>query len=435
MSDLFPLDWPTTTIKSSSYLKGRIGWQGLRASEFLDEGPYLITGTNFRDGQLDWSNCYHVSDKRFAEAPDIHVRDGDVLITKDGTIGKIAFVNNCPARAVLNSGVFLLRCADGSYDHKFVYHLLRSHLFERFLRLSLNGSTINHLFQNVFERFAFPVPSRGIQLQIASIVDAIDRQIRLTESLIAKYQQIKAGLMHDLFTRGLDANGQLRPAREEAPGLYKKSGIGWVPRDWGIVTLQECAAVERGKFTARPRDDPRFYGGTYPFIQTGDVTACIGRLLVEHSQTLNDCGRMVSKEFPANTVMVTIAANIADTCILGVPMCAPDSVVGAVPRPGENSKFLELCVRWRKPFLEARAPQSAQKNINLEDLRPLLIPRPSPRERDGIAERCEAMDGELQMMEEESAKFKALKNGLMQDLLTGRVRVKVEKSEAKAASV
>ena len=102
-----PKDWASNDIKSSSYLRGRIGWQGLRADEFIEEGPYLVTGTDFVDGKVNWDSCYHVTEERFREGAYIQLRDGDVLITKDGTIGKLAYVTDCPEKAVLNSGIFL----------------------------------------------------------------------------------------------------------------------------------------------------------------------------------------------------------------------------------------------------------------------------------------------------------------------------------------
>src|ERR1700692_1478912 len=153
-----PESWLEKSIKKNAYLRGRIGWQGLRADEFGEEGPYLVTGTDFDRGKIDWSRCYHVSEARYREAAPIQLRDGDLLVTKDGTIGKIAHVSNCPEKAVLNSGVFLLRCADGSFRHRFLYHVLTSNYFEEFLRKNLAGSTINLLYQYVFEKFSFSVP-------------------------------------------------------------------------------------------------------------------------------------------------------------------------------------------------------------------------------------------------------------------------------------
>ena len=121
--------------------------------------------------------------------------------------------------------------------------------------------------------------------------------------------------MHDLFTRGVDATGKLRPPQSEAPELYKQSELGWIPKEWEVVRLAEIAEVGRGKFTPRPRNDPKYYGGQYPFIQTGNIAASTGRYLSDHTQTLNDLGTTVSKRFPEGTIVVTIAANIADTAL------------------------------------------------------------------------------------------------------------------------
>ncbi|MEX5280377.1 MAG: restriction endonuclease subunit S [Nitrospiraceae bacterium] len=273
--------------------------------------------------------------------------------------------------------------------------------------------------------YKVPVGSEeyGEQRRIAEILSTVDEAIEQTEALIAKYQQIKAGLMHDLFTRGVTPDGRLRPTRVEAPHLYKESPLGWIPKEWEVVRLDMVSEVDRGKFTVRPRNDPRFYGGQYPFIQTGDVAFAGGRTLKSYAQSLNELGLSVSKLFPPGTIMVTIAANIADTCILGMPMCAPDSLVGVQPKTREDARFIELSIRRRKSWLESRAPQTAQRNINLEDLRPLIIPWPKGWERSRISEIYETQDSAIRACEEQLAKLQKEKQGLMHDLLSGRVRV------------
>ena len=99
-----------------------------------------------------------------------------------------------------------------------------------------------------------PLPE---QRKIARILSTVDDLIERTEALIAKYRAIKQGLMHDLLTRGVDASGRLRPPREEAPGLYRESAVGWVPREWEVKRLQDVAQVDRGKFAHRPRNELR----------------------------------------------------------------------------------------------------------------------------------------------------------------------------------
>jgi type I restriction enzyme S subunit len=424
--------WSERRIERSAYLRGRIGWQGLRADEFVDDGPYLVTGTDFQNGAVDWSRCYHVSEARFREAAQIQLRDGDLLVTKDGTIGKIAQVADCPDQAVLNSGVFLLRCSDGSFRHRFLYHLLRSHHFDTFLRQNLAGSTINHLYQYVFERFSFLVPTDDEQERICRILDLLDIHIEATEASIAKQERVRQGLIQELFTRGIGADGGLRPAREEAPQLYVQIDIGWLPKGWKAVKLQQISDVQRGRFGARPRNDPQFYGGAFPFIQTSDIAVSNGRILSSHSQSLNGRGLLTSKLFPKGAIAISIAANIGDAAILAYPMCAPDSVVGITPFRMDDNKFIQIAIGLKKEWLERRAPQTAQKNINLADLRPLKLPFPPRAERERIVEIASAMMDDIVSLEVQLAKVRMQKAGLMQDLLTGRVSV--EPLLAKAAA-
>jgi type I restriction enzyme S subunit len=199
--------------------------------------------------------------------------------------------------------------------------------------------------------------------------------------------------------------------------------MGSIPKEWKLHKLEEVASVERGQFTHRPRNDPKFYGGPYPFIQTGDIARSRGKLVSSYSQTLSSRGLAASKNFPTGTIAVTIAANIADSAILAMPMYFPDSVVGIIPSEGVSTRFIELCIRRAKPRLDSRAPQSAQKNINLQDLRPLEIPFPSQSEQQLIAKAYESIAQRIAHENQCLSKFTSQKIGLMDDLLTGHVRV------------
>ena len=117
-----PKKWNIKRITNISSLKGRIGWQGLTTEEYIDEGPFLITGVDFNNGTIDWNNCVHVSEWRFKQAPEIQIKEGDLLITKDGTVGKVAITKNTPSKVTLNSGVLLIRpMKEKIYINKFIY--------------------------------------------------------------------------------------------------------------------------------------------------------------------------------------------------------------------------------------------------------------------------------------------------------------------------
>ncbi len=155
-----PENWKTIKIKYTSWLKGRIGWQGLKSNEYQDEGAYLITGTDFCNGVINWNACVHISWERFEEAPEIHIKEGDLLITKDGTIGKVAIAKKCPEKVSLNSGVLLIRNTKNfKYYDKYLYFVLLSEQFWTWYEMSQTGnSTIKHLYQEQFYNFEFTFP-------------------------------------------------------------------------------------------------------------------------------------------------------------------------------------------------------------------------------------------------------------------------------------
>jgi len=201
-----PEEWEVKQIIKTTYIKARIGWQGLKASEFIIEGPYLVTGTDFQNGEINWKTCYHVTEERFQEAKYIQLKENDLLITKDGTIGKTALVRNCPEKAVLNSGVFVLRCNDGSFKNEFLYYILNSKYFEDFLYKTQGGSTINHLYQREFERFYFPCPDITEQNKIINVINQSIDLITEEKFKLSKLQSIKTGLMQDLLSGKVRVN-------------------------------------------------------------------------------------------------------------------------------------------------------------------------------------------------------------------------------------
>ena len=312
-----------------------------------------------------------------------------------------------------------------------VRHLLTSYLFHDLdrryeeLRARSSGGGRGGLSKAILESIPLLLPSVQEQACISRILDTIDSAIRSTERLIAKLEQIGQGLLQDLLTRGIGANGELRDPVLQ-PRQFVNTSLGVLPQTWELRPLRELGDVSRGKFTHRPRNDPAYYGGVAPFIQTGDVAAANGGVITQASQSLSALGVAVSSEFPTDTIAVTIAANIADTAILGTPMYFPDSVVGVRVSPLHSVRYVELCIRAAKPRLEARAPQSAQKNINLQDLRPLVIPVPSRTEQAAIAAAYEAHAKDVARATMTKEKLSVLKSGLMKDLLTGRVLVPID---------
>ena len=183
-----------------------------------------------------------------------------------------------------------------------------------------------------------------------------------------------------------------------------------------MAPFHALAHLERGKFTVRPRNDPKYYGGSIPFIQTGDVTKSNGRIKT-FSQTLNQAGLKVSKLFPRGTLFFTIAANIGDVGFVNFDTACPDSLVAITPVKRVHAGWLAHELRMRKPLFENLASQNAQLNINFEKLRPYLLPVPSQPEQEAIAEALSDADASIESLEQLLVKKRWIKQGAMQELL------------------
>ena len=221
----------------------------------------------------------------------------------------------------------------------------------------------------------------------------LEEQRRIADALLA-FEMLNEALAHAKNT----GEGAFRAALKKfmSGGLVgsnsAQTGNLVYPSNWDAVRLEDVASVDRGKFSHRPRNLPKFYGGPYLFAQTGDVAAGRGYRF-EASQTLSDEGLQYSRSFPPDTVLVTIAAVIGATAITPTETWCTDSVVGIVPNDSADAAFIEYAMRYRRDYLEHEvATQTAQKNINLAVLRPLLIPWPDAATRLEVVARLRPLE-------------------------------------------
>lgn len=245
----------------------------------------------------------------------------------------------------------------------YIHYLLRTNDYIKYFKTRSTGIIDSRLrlYPESFGDIAILVPDLTEQTQIANFLDhetaKIDRLIAKQEQLIALLQEKRQAVISHAVTKGLNPDATM-----------KDSGVEWlgqVPEHWVVKSYKFACKIYRGKFGHRPRNDPAFYDGQYPFIQTGDI-ARAGKYVTEYSQTLNDRGKEVSQLFPAGTLMMTIAANIGDTAILGFEAYAPDSVVGFKPSLDLDIDFLRFSFDAAFPALEQTSTQSTQANLNVD---------------------------------------------------------------------
>lgn len=229
-----PKEWKLYRIKYNTFLKGRIGWQGLNSNDFIDEGYYLITGTDFDNkGGINWNTCYKISKERFDEDELLHVKEGDLLMTKDGTVGKMAFIKELPEEASLNSHLLIIRQLTNLINNSFLYWVMLSEVFKGFCSHYQSGTIMSSISQSTLGFFACFAPPLSEQQKIADYLDKVcgeaDEMIALQEKMIEELKAYKQSVITEAVTKGLNPNVPM-----------KDSGIEWIgeiPKHWVIMKI------------------------------------------------------------------------------------------------------------------------------------------------------------------------------------------------------
>ena len=323
---------------------------------------------------------------------------------------------------------------------EFLFNLLQGPDVQRHISNDVQGSTgLSNINLTRLKAKVVECPPLLEQRRIAEILSTLAETIEQTEALISKHQQIKTGLIRDLFTRGVSSNGYLRPTREQAPDLYKASRLGWLPKEWEIVSAEElCPSITKGATPAQfiPQDR----SSSVPFIRVqnltfdGSLAFDEDQAFISRSSSRGELGR--SRVLPGDILMNIVGPPLGKVSL--IPDTYPEWNINqaiAIFRPvlasvrEYLSSFLssDIAQTW---FLGRAKRTSGQVNLTLEMCRQLPIPK--PREEEELRRISYALvcaDRRIKSERSYLGKLIEQKHGLMHDLLTGRVRVHVEEAE------
>jgi len=248
-------EWEQRKLSELATMNARIGWQNLRTSEFLDSGDYLlITGTDFDNGRVKYSTCHYVEKKRFDQDTKIQLSTGSILITKDGTLGKVALVEELPKPATLNAGVFNVRVKDDAVlSYKYLYHYLKAPFLMKYVTANATGGTIKHLNQSILVDFPIPITEKPEQDRIAKLLDSLESSITLHQRKLDKLQATKKALLQEMFPE----EGQDKPKRR-----FKGFTDAWEQRKLG-----DCMNSFAYGLNAAAKD----YDGMHKYIRITDI--------------------------------------------------------------------------------------------------------------------------------------------------------------------
>ena len=413
-----------------STLKGRIGWQGLTSEEYTNEGAYLITGTDFEKGSINWDTCVHVPMRRWEEARDIQIENGDLLITKDGTIGKVAIVKNMPGKTSLNSGVLRIMPIEG-YSRRFLYWVIQSEEFWNWFNYKNAGnSTIIHLYQGDFAEFVYAFPNYAEQESIADYLDMhcakLDSIISDLEQQIETLQKYKKSLITEAVTKGLDKSAPM-----------KDSGIEWigkVPETWDIKRIKYISTlITKG---ATPDDISFIEDELHPirfikaeniqngklhqepefFITTADNVTLQRAILRDKDILFVIAGATIGKVAKMRAELMPCNLNQA-VCLIRMKASQCPDYYNYVLQSNITSVVINLLT-----------VQAAQPNLSMGNIANIKVPVPLLEDQIVIAEfldaKCKQIDDTLAIKQSQLETMRAHKTSLIYEYVTGKKRVK-----------
>lgn len=299
------------------------------------------------------------------------------------------------------------------------------------------GSTVKGIRIQDYLNIEVPIAETNAQLIIADVLDTLDTAIHETEAIIAKLKAVKQGLLHDLLTRGIDANGELRPPQSEAPHLYKPSPLGLVPQAWEVKPVSEIADISSGATPSREQANRYFAARGIPWVKTLDLNE---DFIIETDECITTTAlRETSCSLlPVGTVLVAMYGGweqIGRTALLALPAATNQAISALLFRSRSIVPEFILCAlqhgrpRWHRVAASTRK----DPNITKADVLAFQIPLPAPDEQAEIVRRLRTCGDRLESERSMLAKLRHQKAGLMDDLLTGRVRVTPLLQEAQHA--
>lgn len=338
-------------ISESLYIKGRIGWKGLKKGEYLKTGDYrIINGSNISNGVIDWSNCGYITKQRYFESPEIMLKKGDILITKDGTIGKVAIVNKLEYPSTIASGLFILRNnAPEKWNTLFLYYYLQTNRFKEFVHSRTEGSVIPHLYQKDFENLEIPYISLTEQYKISSKLDLIQRKISLNRQINDNLLELVDTLFDNIIKCSI---------------LYK-------------ATLNDIGTIAGGGTPSKKVNV--YWNGKIPWLTPKDLSKSHSIFTSKGTRFITEYGLKESSArlFPTGTVLFSSRAPIGYISIAKNNISTSQGFKSIIPNKGYSPEFIYELLKKETPLIIREANGSTFKEISGTRLKAHIVNIPS----------------------------------------------------------
>lgn len=401
------------------------------------EGIPSIGGENIQsNGGMNYESVRRIPKAFYNLMPKGKLQLLDVLINKDGAqTGKVGIYDGAFEKAAVNEHVFILRGQNpDDLDQIYLFYCLLLPETQQKIYRRITGSAQPGLNSQFVRAVDIPIREIAQQQKIARILQTIDRAIEQTEALIDKYQQTKAGMMHDLFTRGIGPDGQLRPPREQAPHLYQQTPIGWIPKEWEARTLRDMARpgiphIKTGPFGSSLKGEHWVSEGV-PVITIGALGE--GEFIYDELLFITEryADTLVEYQMKAGEVVFSRVADVGRSVVIESSqegwVMSSNLMRIHLDSGKANPYYLQSLLSFDsrvKSQIRCKVNSGGRDVANSEVLNSLVFAWPKIEEQAEIVSRASSINSKISKERELLDKLRKEKSGLMHDLLTGKVPV------------
>ena len=373
-------DWEQRKLSEIATMHARIGWQNLRTSEFLDSGDYmLITGTDFEDGTINYSTCHYVEKERYEQDKNIQIRNGSILITKDGTLGKVAYVQGLTMPATLNAGVFNVEIKDKKEtDEKYLFQYLKAPFLMDYVTRHATGGTIKHLNQSILINFPVYMPKKSEQEKIGLYLMQLDSLITLHQRKCEETKKLKKYMLQKMFPQ----NGKRVPEIRFA---------GFTD-DWEQRKLENIVEVCSG------RDYKHLEAGNIPVYGTGGYMLSVSEAL----------------SYDVDAIGIGRKGTIDKPYILKAPFWTVDTLFYCICKEGHNLNFVYDIfqnINWKAMDESTGVPSLSKTTIN--KVKTLI---PSYLEQEKIGKYFSCLDKLITLHQRKYEELQKIKKFMLQNM-------------------
>ena len=363
------------------------------------EGTRLFLSTGALKGNtIDKNSLEEVTYENKPSRANLDVAIGDIIFAKMMSTIKVLEITEETKDLIVSTGFFVIHPKEG-FNREFILQYLNSRDFNTQKDKHCSGATQKAINNVGLKKIVVPKFDYEIQAKIGKALTLTRKAIDIRNEQIFVLDKMCVDTFVDMF-------GDPRVN----------------PKNWNVFKLSEVSKLERGRFSPRPRNDPRYFGGSHPYIQTGDINSSEYRLS-EYTQTLNDLGTTVSKQFQPGTIVIAIVgATIGATAILQIPVYAPDSVIGITADERHcNNVYLEMLLRFWRQWLLDFAPAAARANINLSILSDLDVIVPPTTLQEEFCAKMEMIETKKALLKQSLDELDSTYNSIVQKAFAGEL--------------